>query len=240
MSRATSGRSGKSSSIFFPKQTSSRRKAAISRSRRKRRTGPLRCRSPTPESGSRPRIMTQCSRSFGRSERRTRKSKAPGSGWLCRESSSNCTGAKSGSRARSERVRRSRSRCRCGAANELIMIVEDNPKNLKLVRDVLQIRGYRTIEAGTGEEAVQMARGQHPALVLMDIQLPGISGVEAFHQLRADPATEAIPVIAVTASVMAQERQKVIAAGFDGFQGKPISVRELLETVRQILDKSAQ
>jgi two-component system cell cycle response regulator DivK len=125
-------------------------------------------------------------------------------------------------------------------ANELILIVEDNPKNLKLVRDVLQVRGYRTIEAGTGEEGVQMAREQHPALILMDIQLPGISGVEAFHQLRADPATQAIPDIAVTASVMAQERQKVMAAGFDGFQGKPISVWELLETVRQILDKSAQ
>jgi two-component system cell cycle response regulator DivK len=125
-------------------------------------------------------------------------------------------------------------------ANELILIVEDNPKNLKLVRDVLQVRGYRTIEAGTGEEGVQLAREQQPALVLMDIQLPGISGVEAFRELRANPATQAIPVIAVTASVMAQERQKVMAAGFDGFQGKPISVRELLETVRQILDKSAQ
>jgi len=125
-------------------------------------------------------------------------------------------------------------------ANELILIVEDNPKNLKLVRDVLQVRGYRTIEAGTGEEGVQMAREQHPTLILMDIQLPEISGVEAFHQLRVDPVTQAIPVIAVTASVMAQERQKVMAAGFDGFQGKPISVRELLETVRQILEKSAQ
>jgi len=124
-------------------------------------------------------------------------------------------------------------------ANELILIVEDNPKNLKLVRDTLQVRGYRTIEARTGEEGVRMAREQHPALVLMDIQLPGISGVEAFHQLRADAATQAIPVIAVTASVMAQERQKVMAAGFDGFQGKPISVRELLETVRGILGKSA-
>ena len=122
-------------------------------------------------------------------------------------------------------------------ANELILIVEDNPKNLKLVRDVLQVRGYRTIEAGTGEEGVEMARDQHPALVLMDIQLPGISGVEAFRELRADPATQAIPVIAVTASVMAKERQKVMAAGFDGFQGKPISVRELLETVRTLLDK---
>ena len=69
----------------------------------------------------------------------------------------------------------------------------------------------------------------------MDIQLPGISGVEAFRQLRADPSTRAIPVIAVTASVMAQERQKVMAAGFDGFQGKPISVRELLETIREVL-----
>ena len=123
-------------------------------------------------------------------------------------------------------------------ANELILIVEDNPKNLKLVRDTLQVKGYRTLEAGTGEDGVQLAREQHPALILMDIQLPGISGVEAFRQLRADPVTRAIPVIAVTASVMAQERQKVMAAGFDGFQGKPISVRELLDTVRQLLDKS--
>ena len=133
------------------------------------------------------------------------------------------------------RARRSHSRSRCAVANELILIVEDNPKNLKLVRDTLQVKGYRTIEAGTGEDGVQMSREQHPALVLMDIQLPGISGVEAFHQLRADPATRAIPVVAVTAS----ERQKVMGAGFDGFQGKPISVRELLETVRRILDKSA-
>ena len=124
-------------------------------------------------------------------------------------------------------------------ANELILIVEDNPKNLKLVRDTLQIKGYRTLEAGTGEKGVQLAREQHPALVLMDIQLPGISGIEAFRQLRTDATTRGIPVIAVTASVMAQERQKVMAAGFDGFQGKPISVRELLETVRQILDEAA-
>jgi CheY-like chemotaxis protein len=82
--------------------------------------------------------------------------------------------------------RRSRSRSRCAVANELILIVEDNPKNLKLVRDTLQVKGYQTIEAGTGEEGVQLARDQHPALV-MDIQLPGISGVEAFRQLRGDP-----------------------------------------------------
>jgi two-component system, cell cycle response regulator DivK len=120
-------------------------------------------------------------------------------------------------------------------ANELILIVEDNPRNLKLLRDTLQVKGYQTIEAGTGEDGVRVARERQPALVLMDIQLPGISGIQALGQLRADPTTRAIPVIAVTASVMAQERQKVMAAGFDGFQGKPISVRELLETIRGIL-----
>jgi CheY-like chemotaxis protein len=124
-------------------------------------------------------------------------------------------------------------------AHELILIVEDNPKNLKLVRDTSQVKGYQTIEAGTGEQGVQLAREHHPALILMDIQLPGISGVDAFRQLRGDPGTRSIPVIAVTASVMAQERQKVMAAGFDGFQGKPISVRELLTTIRQVLDESA-
>ena len=123
-------------------------------------------------------------------------------------------------------------------ANELILIVEDNPKSLKLVRDTLQVKGYRTIETETGEEGVRIARERHPALVLMDIQLPGISGIEALGQLRADPGTRAIPVIAVTASVMVDERQKVMAAGFDGFQDKPISVKELLQRIRRILDGS--
>ena len=124
-------------------------------------------------------------------------------------------------------------------ARELILIVEDNPKNLKLVRDILQVTGYQTIEAETGEEGVRMAQERQPALILMDIQLPGISGIEALQRLRADKVTRAVPVIAVTASVMAQERQKVMAAGFDGWQGKPISVRELLGTVRQLLDTRA-
>lgn len=124
-------------------------------------------------------------------------------------------------------------------AHELILIVEDNPKNLKSVRDILQVTGYQTIEAETGEEGVRMAQERQPALILMDIQLPGISGIEAPQRLRADKVTRAVPVIAVTASVMAQERQKVMAAGFDGWQGKPISVRELLGTVRQLLDTHA-
>jgi two-component system cell cycle response regulator DivK len=123
-------------------------------------------------------------------------------------------------------------------AHELILIVEDNPKNLKLVRDTLQVKGYQTLEAGTGEEGVRLARERQPALVLMDIKLPGISGIEALDQLRADPTTRAIPVIAVTASIMANDRTRVMAAGFDGFQGKPISVKELLATVRRLLETS--
>ena len=122
-------------------------------------------------------------------------------------------------------------------ANELILIVEDNPKNLKLVRDTLQVTGYQTIETETGEEGVRLAHERRPALILMDIQLPGISGIDALQQLRTDPRTHAIPVIAVTASVMTQDRKRVMDAGFDGFQGKPISVRELLAKVREILDK---
>jgi len=122
-------------------------------------------------------------------------------------------------------------------ANELILIVEDNPKNLKLVRDTLQVKGYQTIEAETGEEGVRLAHERHPALILMDIQLPGINGVEALHRLRADPGTSRTPVIAVTASVMTQDRKRIMDAGFDGFQGKPLSMRELLATVREILDR---
>jgi CheY-like chemotaxis protein len=123
-------------------------------------------------------------------------------------------------------------------AGELILIVEDNEKNRKLVRDVLQYRGYQTIETETGEEGVRMAQEHHPALILMDIQLPGIDGITALLQLRNDPATRAIPVIAVTASAMTHDRQKIMAAGFDGYQTKPIRVTEFLEVVRQMLERT--
>ena len=122
-------------------------------------------------------------------------------------------------------------------ANELILIVEDNEKNLKLVRDVLQYKGYQTIEAGTGEDAVRLARARIPDLVLMDIQLPGMDGITALGQLRADPATRAIPVIAVTASAMTHDRKKIMAAGFDGYQSKPIKVKEFVDAVREMLDR---
>jgi CheY-like chemotaxis protein len=120
-------------------------------------------------------------------------------------------------------------------ANELVLIVEDNEKNRKLARDVLAHRGYRVAEAETGEDGVRLAGELRPDLVLMDIQLPGIDGIEALRQLRQDPATRDIPVLAVTASAMTHDRQKIMAAGFDGYQSKPISLRPFLEAVEQLL-----
>jgi two-component system cell cycle response regulator DivK len=122
-------------------------------------------------------------------------------------------------------------------AGELILLVEDNEKNRKLVRDVLTVKGYRVIETETGEDAVRLAREHRPAVVLMDIQLPGIDGIEALRRLRAEPATAAIPVLAVTASAMTRDRQTIMAAGFDGYQAKPISVRALVELVHEVLTR---
>jgi CheY-like chemotaxis protein len=122
-------------------------------------------------------------------------------------------------------------------AGELILIVEDNENNRMLVRDVLQSRGYRTEETDTGEEGVRLAQTARPALILMDIQLPGINGMEALQLLRADAATRGIPVMAVTASAMTQDRQKIMAAGFDAYQTKPINVREFVDAVRAVLTK---
>jgi two-component system cell cycle response regulator DivK len=122
-------------------------------------------------------------------------------------------------------------------SRELILIVEDHEKNRKLMREVLQVTGYRTLEAETAEEGLRLARETHPALVLMDLQLPGMDGFAALAALRADGATQAIPVIAVTASAMSHQRPQILAAGFDGYQTKPISVREFLQVVREMLDR---
>ena len=124
-------------------------------------------------------------------------------------------------------------------AGELILIVEDNENNRMLVRDVLQSRGYRTEETDTGEEGVRLAQTVRPALILMDIQLPGINGMEALQLLRADAATREIPVMAVTASAMTHDRQKIMAAGFDAYQTKPLNVREFVDAVRAILTNRA-
>ena len=122
----------------------------------------------------------------------------------------------------------------------LILIVEDNDKNLKLVRDVLQVKGYATIEAGTAEDGIVLARERGPDLILMDIQLPGMNGIAAIGVLRADPTTAAIPVVAVTASVMPQDRNKITEAGFNAYVGKPINLKEFLDTVRTLLERGPQ
>ena len=118
----------------------------------------------------------------------------------------------------------------------LILIVEDNEKNLKLVRDVLQVKGFATIEAGSAEDGIKLALERKPDLILMDIQLPGMNGIDALKVLRADPKTSKIPVIAVTASVMQQDRTLITEAGFDRYVGKPINIREFLEAVRSVLE----
>jgi two-component system cell cycle response regulator DivK len=124
-------------------------------------------------------------------------------------------------------------------ADELILVIEDNPLNAKLLRDVLLASGYQLVESTTAEEGLQLARERKPALILMDIRLPGMDGIAALAELKGDAATRQIPVIAVTASVMPMERQEILAAGFDGYQAKPISVKSLLVDVRTLLDRAA-
>jgi two-component system cell cycle response regulator DivK len=120
-------------------------------------------------------------------------------------------------------------------ANELILIVEDNEHNQKLASDVLQFKGYRVLVAPTAEAGIPMALREKPDLVLMDIQLPGMSGIQALAKLRAAPDTKEIPVLAFTASVMPQDRREITSAGFDGFLAKPIELKEFLETIAAVL-----
>jgi len=122
-------------------------------------------------------------------------------------------------------------------AGKLILIVEDNDKNRKLVRDVLTFKGYKVIETETGEGGIRLARERCPSLVLMDIRLPGIDGVEALRRLRAEGTTRGIPVMAMTASVMTEDRQKILEAGFDGYQSKPLNVTDFVAAVAQLLER---
>ncbi|SFR92868.1 two-component system, cell cycle response regulator DivK [Microbacterium sp. cf046] len=108
-----------------------------------------------------------------------------------------------------------------------ILVVEDNPLNLKLVRDVLTVSGYEVVAAPSGEEGVSLAQTCEPDLVLMDIQLPGIDGYEALRMLRENRGLDAVPVVALTAFAMREDRERASSAGFDGYLGKPISVRDL-------------
>jgi two-component system, cell cycle response regulator DivK len=121
-------------------------------------------------------------------------------------------------------------------AGELILVVEDNEKNMKLFRDILGATGYRTLEATSGERAVELARSQAPDLVLMDIQLPGIDGVEALSRLRADERTARVPVLALTAQAMQGDDERFLSAGFDAYVSKPVDIAELVATVRRHCD----
>ena len=116
-------------------------------------------------------------------------------------------------------------------SGESVLIVEDNAKNLKLVRDVLQFHGYATLEAESGEAGIALAREQQPALILMDVQLPGMDGRAAMKVLKADTSTQHIPIIALTAFAMKGDQESLLAEGFDGYLSKPINIKELPKVV---------
>jgi two-component system cell cycle response regulator DivK len=122
------------------------------------------------------------------------------------------------------------------AAGARILVVEDNDKNMKLFRDVLQAKGYRTVEATSGGDAVVLAGEHAPDLVLMDIQLPDIDGVEALRRLRADVRTASVPVLALTAQAMEGDRERFLAAGFDGYISKPVNLAEFVAEVEHYCD----
>jgi two-component system cell cycle response regulator DivK len=124
-------------------------------------------------------------------------------------------------------------------ANELILIVEDNENTRKLLRDVLQFKGYRTIEAEMGEDGVTLAMQHKPDLILMDYQLPGIDGIEAFRRIRNSSDTAHIPIVAVTASAMPEDAKKMKEAGFDGLLTKPINVKRFVQFVADVFSAKA-
>ena len=125
-------------------------------------------------------------------------------------------------------------------AGPQILVVEDNEKNMKLFRDVLLATGHRTLEATTGGQAVELAAAHSPDLVLMDIQLPDIGGVEALGRLRADERTASLPVVALTAQAMEGDRERFLAAGFDGYLSKPVNVVDLVATVARYCENGSR
>jgi two-component system cell cycle response regulator DivK len=124
-------------------------------------------------------------------------------------------------------------------ASEQVLVVEDNATSMKLFRDVLLATGYRPIEATSGRQALELAAEMGPALVLMDIQLPDLDGIAALGRLRADERTASIPVLALTAQAMQGDRERLLAAGFDGYVSKPVDVEAFLDTVRRHCDTAA-
>jgi two-component system, cell cycle response regulator DivK len=125
-------------------------------------------------------------------------------------------------------------------AQPQVLVVEDNEKNMKLFRDVLLASGYRTLEATTGGQAVELATSHSPDLVLMDIQLPDIGGVDALGRLRADERTASVPVVALTAQAMEGDRERFLGAGFDGYLSKPVNIVDLLATVKNYCEGASR
>jgi two-component system, cell cycle response regulator DivK len=121
-----------------------------------------------------------------------------------------------------------------------ILVVEDNERNMRLFCDVLRASGYRTLEATTGESAVELALEHGPDLVLMDIQLPDIDGVEALARLRADERSASLPVLALTAQAMEGDRERFLGAGFDGYLSKPVDIAEFVATVRRYCEENGR
>jgi two-component system, cell cycle response regulator DivK len=116
-----------------------------------------------------------------------------------------------------------------------VLIVEDNPLNLKLVRDVLLMAGFEVIEARTGEDGVARAQDSHPDVILMDLQLPGVDGTQAMRTIKASPRGSGIPIVALTAFAMSEDRDRALRNGFDGYLSKPISVRDLPRQIAELL-----
>lgn len=121
-----------------------------------------------------------------------------------------------------------------------VLIIEDNPRNMLLVRDLLEMDGFRTLEASDAEEGIARATAERPDLILMDLQLPGMDGLTATRLLRQNPVTAAIPVIALTAHAMMGDRERVLEAGCNGYIPKPIDTRRFRGQIRAFLPGAAQ
>lgn len=117
-----------------------------------------------------------------------------------------------------------------------ILIVEDDPLNLKFFRDVLQANGFEILEAKSGVEGLALARKEHPDLIVMDIQLPGMDGLTAADSLKKDENTREIPVLAISGYAIEGDREHVLARGVDGYLPKPVNIDDLLENIRQLLE----
>jgi two-component system cell cycle response regulator DivK len=116
-----------------------------------------------------------------------------------------------------------------------ILIVEDDPKNMRLFRDLLQVKGYETFEATDGRQGVDSARLRRPGLILMDIMLPVLNGIEAIRILKADVEMRMIPIIALTSFALPNEKQRIFEAGGDGYMLKPVNIRALITKIKKYL-----